>query len=199
MPDHLKMICANWINLNPGWEHKYVDHIQREELIKKYPELLEYYKSLVPFAQADIWRSLVTYENGGVYADMDSVCIKPLDDMLDSISGDPELIVVSRTVNDGHTNNANFAIKKNSEIMKKVIEKIYKQDREDYKYREWYPWVSFIKTVYENENVSYEFSSAAHSGDFKLSFPENLEIDYDGQKINYFDFLKKNGLKDKYW
>jgi mannosyltransferase OCH1-like enzyme len=199
MPEHFKMICANWINLNPGWEYRYVDHIQREELINKHPELLEYYNSLVPFAQADVWRYLVTYENGGVYADMDSVCIKPLDDMLDSIIGDPELIVVSRTVNDGHTNNANFAVKKNSEIMKKVIEKLYEQDREDYKYREWYPWVSFIKTVYDNNNVSYEFTSAAHSGDFKLEFPKNLEIEYSGEKINYFNFLEKNGLKDKYW
>jgi len=198
MPNHLKMISANWINLNPEWEYRYVDHIQREKFIKNYPELFEYYSSLVPWAQADIWRYLITYENGGVYADMDSVCIKPLDYMLNNINNDPELIVVSRTTNAGHTNNANFAIKKESKIMKEVIEKLYKKDREIFIQREFYPWQQFVDTVYSSKNISYEFTAALHSKDFKIDFPKKLEIDYYGKMLDYSSFLEENALSVVY-
>jgi mannosyltransferase OCH1-like enzyme len=199
LPDHFKMVSANWINLNPGWEYKYVDHIEREEFLKNYPELLQYYLSLSPIFQSDVWRYLVTYENGGVYADMDSICVMPLDYMLDNISGDPELIVISKKENHGDTNNANYAVKKKSKIMKTIIEKLYKKNNEQSDFHEWHTWRVFTSTVYDSEDISYSFNSASHSRDYKFGFPKQLELNYYGEKINYWEFLEKNDLKDKYW
>jgi mannosyltransferase OCH1-like enzyme len=199
LPDHLKMVCANWINLNPGWEYRYVDNIEREEFLKNYPELLQYYLSLSPVFQSDVWRYLVTYENGGVYADMDSICIMPLDYMLDNISGDPELIVISKKENHGDTNNANYAVKKKSKIMETIIKQLYKKNNEQDDFHEWHTWRTFTSTAYSSKKVSYSFTSASHSKDYKIGFPKNLAIDYYGESIDYWEFLKRKELKDKYW
>ena len=94
MPEHLRKIKTTWVNLNPGWEYRYVDQIQRDEKVREYPNIYEIYKYLLPSRQSDIWRFIVTYEEGGCYADMDSVCFKPLDYMLKGIQGDPEMITV---------------------------------------------------------------------------------------------------------
>ena len=135
LPEHLNKICGTWINLNPGWQHIYVDHIQREAMVAQLaPNLINIYKKVKPMYQADIWRYLITYEHGGLYADMDSVCIKPLDQMLEEIytsgSIDPEMIVVPRLPNKlgsqdkEYTNNANYLIKKKSHIMKQILDSI---------------------------------------------------------------------------
>ena len=135
LPEYLNKVCATWVNLNPEWKYVYVDHIQRENLVADLaPHLLNIYKKLEPMQQVDIWRYLITYEYGGLYADMDSVCIKPLDQMLeeicDSVNIDPEMIVVPRLPNKiepeakAYTNTANYLIKKKSKIMKQILDSL---------------------------------------------------------------------------
>ncbi len=92
LPLYLKQISQTWKNLNPDWEYRYVSHTEREEIIKKYPILWKYYPTQDPVCQADMWRYVVTYEHGGVYADMDSICTKPLTYMLSSLE-DAEIFV----------------------------------------------------------------------------------------------------------
>jgi mannosyltransferase OCH1-like enzyme len=199
MPEHLKMICANWINLNPGWEYRYVDNKGREEKIKEYPEIFEYYMSLSPVFQSDIWRYIVTYEYGGVYADMDSLCIMPIDYMLNNLTSDADVVLVEKKINSGYTNNANYICKKNSTVMKEIVNKINPKVYEKYKDEEWRTWYIFIETTLDSQEAIYEFSAASHSKDYKDIMPQVLEIDHYGKKTYYSDFIKENNLKSMYW
>lgn len=97
LPDHFKKTAQTWKNLNPGWDYRYVSHTEREKTIKKNSIFWKYYHTQRPICQADMWRYLVTYEYGGVWADMDSICVKPIDYLLESVihnSKDYEIFVV---------------------------------------------------------------------------------------------------------
>ena len=191
--NHLRQTSKTWVNLNPSWEHRYMDSLERDEVVKKYPKIYDRYMLLDPVAQSDIWRYLVTYEFGGVYADMDSVCIKPLDYMLDSLQ-DCEMVVVPTSHNGGKTNNANYAVKQQSHIMKEVINLI-----EPYvfvgpkKYKS--PWDCFNDVVSKKENILYKFTSAIHSDVYKNLFYPNYKIDYYGTVMTYDAFLAQNNLE----
>lgn len=193
LPDHLRKIAKTWINLNPGWEYRYMDSVQRDQIVKQYSSLYDRYLLLDPVAQSDIWRYIVTYEFGGVYADMDSVCMKPLDYMLDSLN-DCEMVVVPTSHNGGQTNNANYAIKEKSTIMKEVLDLI-----EPYvfvgpkKYKS--PWDCFMDVVTKKENVLYGFTSAIHTDEYKTVFYTNYMIDDYGKSMEYGIFLQENDLK----
>jgi hypothetical protein len=99
LPVPLKKIAQTWKNLNPDWEHRYVSHTQREEIIKKYPILWNYYPTQDGVCQADIWRYVVTYEHGGVYADMDSICTEPISYCLSNLE-DAEIFVSTPITSD---------------------------------------------------------------------------------------------------
>ena len=70
LPKHLKQVTQTWINLNPTWEYRYVNHRDRAEFVKtEDPVLYTHFEKLAPITQADIWRYCVMYEKGGVYLD----------------------------------------------------------------------------------------------------------------------------------
>jgi mannosyltransferase OCH1-like enzyme len=190
LPEHLKKASATWKNLNPEWDHRYVDHIERAEMIKKYSDLFDMYKNTHPQYQADLWRYVVTYQFGGVYADMDSVCIKPLDYLLDSID-ECEMVVTPKdppsfVFNDGYgVNNANFAVKQHSKIMKNIINVCKNGCLTAY---------AFNLMVLDSNKVSYEFSSALHDSSYKLGFDPSFIVDDYGVKITYKDYLIKHSI-----
>lgn len=190
LPEHLKQIAATWINLNPGWDYRYVDQVQRDEKVREYPEIYKLYKYLLPIPQSDIWRYIVTYEEGGCYADMDSTCIKPIDYMLECIQGDPEMIVVPES--HGMGNNHNFIAKARTTIMKSVINNIPS-------YSHWQYLDEFVKTVYSQDSkVSKLFTASSHSKDYKIDFVYQKHIiNYYGKEMKYPDFLEQNGLTPK--
>lgn len=190
LPDYLKFIAATWINLNPGWDYRYVDQVERDRKVSEYPEIYKIYKYLLPIPQSDIWRYIVTYEEGGCYADMDSVCSKPLDYMLEGIQGDPEMIVVPES--NGMGNNHNFITKPNTTIMQSVINQIGSYPQSSY-------LLEFVHTVYSQDlNVSKLFTASSHSMDYKENFlyKEHI-INYYGKEMKYIDFLKQHELNLK--
>jgi len=128
----------------------------------------------------------VTYEEGGCYADMDSVCNMPLDFMLQGVKGDPEMIVVPEHKKQG--NNHNFIAKAKSPIMQSVVKQVKDIKQSSY-------LGIFVETVYNSDKVSKIFTAANHSLDYKKRFlPDQHMINYYGENIKYTDFLKKNGL-----
>jgi hypothetical protein len=190
LPDYLKFIAATWINLNPGWDYRYVDQVERDRKVSEYPEIYKIYKYLLPIPQSDIWRYIVTYEEGGCYADMDSVCSKPLDYMLEGIQGDPEIIVVPESK--GMGNNHNFITKPRSTIIQSVINQIGSYPQSSY-------LAEFVNTVYsQDSNVSKLFTASSHSMDYKKNFLyEKHIINYYGEEMKYTDFLKQYELNLK--
>jgi mannosyltransferase OCH1-like enzyme len=195
LPEHLKKISKTWTNINPGWEYIYHDRYQREAVVERYPDLFKLYKKFSRVYQSEIWRFIVTYEHGGVYADMDSICIQPLDYMLKNIN-DCEIIVVKKSrafsgtkTNYFYTNTANYAVKKESKVIKDVLNRIVLDDQNIES-----PWLCFVDTVDKSENVLYDFSAACHSYKFKVGFDSNFLVDDYGSSIKYLDFLEKYNL-----
>lgn len=192
LPTHLNQIAATWKNLNPGWDYRYVDQVQRDQKVRQYPEIYEFYQYSMPIIQSDIWRTIVTYEEGGCYADMDSVCVMPLDYMLESIEGDPEMITVPE--NKGHGNNCNYIIKPLSPITKAVIDKI----SEPGNFNPTNPlntFSLFVRSAYTHPNISRSFTAASHSSDYKKKFlAKGHEINNYGISMNYFNFVQDCGL-----
>jgi|688.fasta_scaffold35033_15 mannosyltransferase OCH1-like enzyme len=198
LPIHLKQTAQTWKNLNPGWDYRYLNHHERLESIKSYDILSQSYLIQEPVTQSDIWRYIVTYEHGGVYADMDSVCVKPLDYLLQGVK-DCDILVVPSSHNGGWgTNNANYAVKPKSEIMKNIIKAgeqyaidAYKKAVPIYE-KHTFDW--FIDEVEKSNKVSYEFTSAWHTQEFKTGFTADFLIDNCGQDIKYTDFVDKYNL-----
>ena len=85
VPVYMKSYADSWIGLNPEYEYRLLDDNDIIDFIKKdFPEYLDGYKRLKYGAsKADLWRYLIIYKNGGVYADMDCKCLKPLNEWID--------------------------------------------------------------------------------------------------------------------
>lgn len=197
LPEHLRASASAWINLNPGWDYRYVNQVERDETVRKYPEIYEVYKYEPPVLQTDIWRLIAVYEEGGCYADMDSLPIMPLDCMIEKIGGNLEVITVTENGTLGG-NYHNFIGKKNSPILKDVFDTLYDWIDADRPIDEIQPIRSFVKIVYSPENndrVSQKFE-VAHSDEFKKSFDiTKHQIDYCGIEMGYGDYVKEHNLE----
>lgn len=126
LPQNFKAAALTWQNLNPDWEYRYVTAAEREEQIKAKPEhslLYLFYLAADKVTQSDIWRYITLYENGGAYADMDSVCAEPLDYSLRNVQPGTEIVCTDPDEN-GDTNNANFVADKLSRVLHSVLENI---------------------------------------------------------------------------
>ena len=85
VPVFMKNYADSWINLNPEYEYRFHDDDDIINfLITDFPEYLDGYRILKYGAsKADLWRYLIIYKYGGVYADMDCRCITPLREWID--------------------------------------------------------------------------------------------------------------------
>lgn len=97
LPEIFKINTQTWQILNPDWEYKYISGKERRSMVSAIaPELLGMYDSFDSnhrgLVQSDLWRVIAIYHYGGVYTDTDTVCISPLDSMLE-IYNDREMIV----------------------------------------------------------------------------------------------------------
>lgn len=86
LPLFLKGPMLSWQENNKDYKHNYVNHIQRRSFIEdcfgpKWLSLYDQCESQV--FQADMWRVLCIYEFGGVYADMDTLCLKDINSFID--------------------------------------------------------------------------------------------------------------------
>lgn len=205
LPEVFKKTSYTWKNLNPEWEYRYFNAKDRENFIAEhYPLLLKTYLEPVflepiKIRQADIWRYCVVHKYGGVYSDMDSVCIKALDHMLENYNGE-DLVVLKGTSweerKDVH--NCNFAGITGSKILKDIIDDVY----ESSKIKKFVPdgknaesldtFVAFLK--YGKNIVDGLFFDASHpSLDCKTEF-KDFTIDYYGERMNYSEYIEKRGL-----
>ena len=87
LPEEMQANIQHLQNLNPEWEY----HLWRDEdvepfILKYYnKEILRYFRMISPMyraAQADFLRYLLTYSIGGIYLDIKSTILKPLDETL---------------------------------------------------------------------------------------------------------------------
>ncbi|OBQ45555.1 MAG: hypothetical protein AN484_00855 [Aphanizomenon flos-aquae WA102] len=201
LPEHISNIGGTWKNLNPGWRYRYVDHEERDKMVRVYTEIYETYKNQEPVFQSDIWRFLVTYKYGGCYADMDSVCVKPLDYLLQDIDPLIQMVTVPIYMRNGNTHN--YVTKEKSQPMMKVFNEMIRNPES---LEKWVPWNIFVKNVYADNTVSQMYIvetesksigdiAVKHSHEYKYKFDlSQHKVNNYGNIVNYVDFLQENGL-----
>ena len=68
----------SWRRLNPDFEFSLSDHADVQAFFEtEFPEHMQTFESLNDVERTDLWRLLIVSKNGGVYADVDTVCRKP--------------------------------------------------------------------------------------------------------------------------
>jgi mannosyltransferase OCH1-like enzyme len=197
LPEHLKKVTRTWINLNPTWEYRYVNHLDREEFVKKEdPILYRHYQQISPVNQADIWRYLVTYKYGGAYADMDSVCKVPLDYLLNNLQCEHDLLATSQGGDPPlDYNNCNYVVGKKSKNLKIIIENMKDKNFLKGNLQEWPgPLEAFCHQAQVSDTFCKDFTGANHSKEYKTKFDENFYVVYYGKIILYPELMSELGL-----
>lgn len=72
---------------NPDYEYHFYDNNNRRYFIQKYFDnnVLTAYDRIIPGGfKADLWRYCVLYQYGGIYCDIDMVCMNTFDSLLDN-------------------------------------------------------------------------------------------------------------------
>ena len=84
IPDNFKVWSTSWKKVNPTWEYWFwTDEDNRELVERDYPEFLEAYDSMAyGINRADMVRGLYMHKYGGVYADLDTWCLRPMDQLV---------------------------------------------------------------------------------------------------------------------
>ncbi len=122
LPQYQKDAAQTWKDLNPEYEWHYMDDSQAKEFIySEYgQEWLDIFNNCpVGVMRGDLWRYLVIYAFGGVYADLDTLCLSPIDNWL---LNDKEFIVCPETSE--HFCQWTFAASAGNPILKSVLYEI---------------------------------------------------------------------------
>ena len=84
VPEKCKEWVKSWKEKNPGWDYRLWTDEDNRNLIKEYfPRFLRIYDSFhKPIYRADIARYCIIYIHGGVYADLDFECLKPMEELV---------------------------------------------------------------------------------------------------------------------
>lgn len=81
----MQAAVQSWIDLNPEYEHQLFDNEDCRNFIAEYfsDRVLNAYDNLRPGAyKADLWRYCFLLVHGGVYVDIDTTCLMPLEAMI---------------------------------------------------------------------------------------------------------------------
>lgn len=86
VPRKLEAMVDTWNSTNPGWDVRLYNDTECLELVKlNFPQYLDAYLSLPKNVErADFFRYMVVLLHGGMYADMDTECKRPLDSVIRS-------------------------------------------------------------------------------------------------------------------
>jgi hypothetical protein len=82
LPQYIKDCAQTWKDCNPEWEYRYMDAKQRNDFVlnnfdKEWHDI--FIKLPYGVLQSDIWRHMVLFVHGGVYADLDTICNRPIE------------------------------------------------------------------------------------------------------------------------
>lgn len=79
LPDFYKLLAESWKKMHPDWQYKLWQNEDLENF--KLKNSKDFYATNLMFERADILRLEILEKFGGVYIDMDSECLKPLDEL----------------------------------------------------------------------------------------------------------------------
>lgn len=120
LPDYIKNHTNSWKIHNPEYEYNFMsDEDCKDFILDNYgSKYLDVFSSLpVGVMRGDMWRYLIIYSYGGIYADLDAICNVPVSKW---ISEDKKLIVCPE--NNIHFCQWCFAAEPESKILESVID-----------------------------------------------------------------------------
>lgn len=84
LTDRHRAMMKTWEDLNPEWETRFYDDEACDAFVREhFPDYHAAYASLTKkVEQSDFFRYLVVLKHGGVYADVDTECRRPMDDVI---------------------------------------------------------------------------------------------------------------------
>lgn len=120
LPETCAQIQENIRQLNPSYELVMYDDPDMDNFVQSnFDEHVFrcYSKLKVGAAKADFWRYCILYKNGGVYLDIDSEILQPLDDLI----RDEDQCIITREGNPGIFNNWIMIFEKEHPILLQTI------------------------------------------------------------------------------
>jgi hypothetical protein len=87
LPPAMWNATKSWRELNPNYDYRYFDDdAQRHYVVTHGSSALKkaYHAATSGAAKCDLWRCLIIYREGGIYADVDTTLLKPLDQILNT-------------------------------------------------------------------------------------------------------------------
>lgn len=84
IPKKYHKCVESWKYHNPEFEHILYDDVDCMDFVKThYPQYLELYTQLeLPVQKADVFRYLILHKWGGIYTDLDTICLHPIRELL---------------------------------------------------------------------------------------------------------------------
>jgi mannosyltransferase OCH1-like enzyme len=128
LSEDVKLLTNSWKENNPEWEYRYMSSIDRDtfvlenygqewfDLFKKFP---------INVMRADVWRYMVINKYGGVYADIDTLCKKPMSYW---IKDDYDMIICNDTEDTPKYSQFLFASNKDNPILFDLIKTIKEKE-----------------------------------------------------------------------
>lgn len=118
-----------WKEMHPDWELKYLSAEKRRDSIIQTLNLskhaIQAYDKTVGITQSDMWRFAVTGKNGGMWADLDSLPTRSIDEFfIENPNLTGELLTTPKPQN-GITNCANFIFSKYSYVGNELANIVY--------------------------------------------------------------------------
>ncbi|WP_165042818.1 glycosyltransferase family 32 protein [Dysgonomonas sp. ZJ709] len=132
LPEHFRMLGETWKANHPTWEYVLWDNNKMNDFIQKiYPQYWNTYNSFKYNIQRwDSIRYLILNEIGGIYADFDTECLKPMNNLLKDktccFSLEPKEHAIALGVST-LINNAIMMSEANHSFMKKVVIKVFQE------------------------------------------------------------------------
>lgn len=87
LPPMFQKSQKSWKSMNPDWKYRFYSDRECMAFVQKhFPQYMSLYQALCSGVQrSDLFRYLVMYHYGGIYVDMDTTCLQPIDHWLDPL------------------------------------------------------------------------------------------------------------------
>lgn len=84
IPNNLRVLQKSWLKHNPDWQYRFwSDEDIRGFVVEHFADFLDTFDAYPHnIMRVDAFRYLLLYHHGGIYADLDFECLKPMDDLL---------------------------------------------------------------------------------------------------------------------
>jgi mannosyltransferase OCH1-like enzyme len=122
LPNYIKAISSTWEQ--SSLEYKYFSNEYAEDFISKnYNQdllnIVQYAK--IPMVRADIFRLVMIYEFGGLYADIDTILLNPVEEWIDF---NKDIFLIERLYDNFLIKNDLFGFSPKHPIIKEILEEV---------------------------------------------------------------------------